>query len=231
MAKDTEKREEKSLNEIKAENKSLYTQLTNKNKDYMFQLNKRLEKLDYSSTKKEYVFNEMLQEIIAAQASSLTARRIYGTVTEQADNILGKNVNMPEDEMEKSPTPLLYLDGALLMGGLFNFINGLSAIRSDAIQSQVGLLQVILNFLLGGLAVLILTKYAPRPGQTKGLLKYGAATVVVIISWVFVMAGILSFLSVINPIMPGYLVLGIGIAALIAKWYFKRKFDIKGTLF
>lgn len=228
MAKDTEKQETKTLDELKAENEQLYTQLTNKNQDYMFQLNSRLEELDYDSEKKEYVFNDMFKEIITGQESSIPARRIYGTPTEQADNILGKNVRLPEEEVERSPNHLLYLDGALLMGGLFNLILGISAMRSGG--NQVGLLQVILNFLFGGLAVLILTRYAPKPGQTKGLLKYGLATVIVIVGWTTIMATVLSLLDFMNPIIPGGLVLAIGVIALFAKWYFKRKFDIKGTL-
>lgn len=230
MVKKTEKDNELTFDEIKAENSTMYKQLTNKNEQYMFQLNARLEQLDYDPKKKEYVFNQMLKEIIAGQASSITARKIYGTVTEQADNILGKNVNM-DGTTSQSTTSLLYLDGALLMGGLFNLINGFSAIRSNAVEAQVGIIQVLLNFLLGGVAVLLLTKYAPEPGQTKGLLKYGLATVVVVVAWVVGMAAILTLLRPLNIYMPGELVIGIGIAGLVAKWYFKKKFNIQGTLF
>lgn len=230
MSKDTEKQEPKTLDEIKQENEALYTQLTKKNQNYLFQLNSHLTNLDYDETKKVHVFNQMLHEIIAAQASSITARKMYGTVTDQADHILGNKVRLTGEE-ERSSDKLIYLDGALLMGGFFNIIYGLSALRSDAMEAQVGLLQVILNFVLGGLAVMILTRYVPKKGQTKGLLKYGIATMVVIVSWVLVMAFLLTVLRPLDPIVPGGLVLVIGIAGLAAKWYFKKKFDIKGTLF
>lgn len=231
MSKDTGKKEPKTLDEIKTENEALYQQLTNKNQNYMFQLNSHLENLEYDEIKKAYVFNSMYHEIIAGQASSIPARKIYGTVTDQADNILGKTVNVDGENGEKSPEKLIYLDGALLMGGLFNAINGLAAMRTDAIEAQVGILQVILNFVLGGLAIMLLTRYVPKPGQKKGLLKYGGATVLVIVSWVMLMALLLTVLRPLNPIVPGALVLIIGIAGIAAKFYFKKKLDIKGTIF
>ena len=87
----------KSFDEIKEENLQLYQELTNKNQDYMFQLNSRLDELNYNENWKELVFNDMLQELIAAQATHITARKLYGTVTEQADSILTKNIQMGED--------------------------------------------------------------------------------------------------------------------------------------
>jgi uncharacterized membrane-anchored protein len=54
---------------------------------------------------------------------------------------------------------------------------------------------------------------------------------VVIVSWVLLMALILTLLNPINIIVPGAFVLAVGIAGIAAKWYFKKKFDIKGTLF
>lgn len=230
MAKDKIKNETKTLAEIKAENETLYQQLTNKNQDYMFQLNSRLEELDYDTTKKEYVFNEMLHEIIAAQGGSITARRTYGTVREQADNILGKNVDMDGENSNRSPEKLIYLDGALLMGGFFNLINGFAALRSTEAAAQVGIIQVILNFLLGGLAVMFLTRFIPEPGATKGFFKYAAATFVIIIGWVLLMALILTILNPINFIIPATVVMGIGAVSLVAKWYVKNKLNIKGTI-
>lgn len=231
MSKDTENSKPKTFDDIKTENEVLYQQLTKKNQNYLFQLNSQLEKLDYDQKKKAYVFNNMLHEIIAGQAVSLTARKIYGKVTDQVDNILGKNVNMNGEDGERSPDKLIYLDGALLMGGLFNLINGLSAMRTDAVEAQVGLLQVILNFVLGGLAIMLLTRFVPKPGEKKGFLKYGGATVLVIVSWVTLMALLLTVLRPINPIMPAPLVLLIGAAGIAAKFYFKKKLDIKGTIF
>jgi len=219
-----------NLEETRKQNEELYQELTNKNQDYMFQLNSRLEELDYDPVKKTYIFNDMLHEMLTAEESSIPGKRIYGTVTEQADNILGKDVEIPEEEKEKSPLWMRYMDGALLLGGLFSLVNGFGALQEAG--EPVGIFQVLLNFLFGGLAVLALTKYAPKPGQTKGMLKYIAATLGVMFAWVFALTGALLIIpDVINPVIPGGVVIGIGAVALVAKWYLKRKLGIEGTLF
>lgn len=227
---DEEVEETKSLDEIQKENDQLYTQLTNKNQDYIFQLNGRLDEMGYDPTKKEYVFNEMLHEMISAQEESIPAKRIYGTVTEQADNIMGKDVDLPEEEQDKSPTWMLYMDGALLMGGLFGLVNGIATWTTPS--EAVGLLQIIMNFLIGGLAVLVLTKYAPKQGQTKGLFKYILATIGIMFFWVIVITFVLALIPpLLNPAIPGPAIIAIAVIALLARWYLKRKLDIQGTIF
>lgn len=230
MSKKNENVEQLSLEETKAQNQELYKQLTNKNEQYIFQLNSRLDDMDYDPIAKEYVINEMLHEIIEGQKSHIPARKIYGTVTEQANNIVGKDFDIPEGEQEKSPTWMIYMDGALLLGGLFSIVNGIGAYQDPT--ANVGLVQILMNFLLGGLAVLTLTKYSPRQGQTKGMLKYILATVSIMLVWVIAITLILFLLpDILNPSLPPFVIITIGIVSLLAKWYLKKELDIKGTLF
>ncbi|HLR88235.1 MAG TPA: DUF1129 family protein [Atopostipes sp.] len=230
MSKKNENVKQLNLEETKAQNQELYKQLTNKNEQYIFQLNSRLDDMDYDPIAKEYVINEMLHEIIAGQKSHIPARKIYGTVTEQANHIVGKDFDIPEGEQEKSPTWMIYMDGALLLGGLFSIVNGIGAYQDPS--ANVGLVQILMNFLLGGLAVLTLTKYSPRQGQTKGMLKYILATVSVMLVWVIAITLILFLLpDILNPSLPPFVIITIGIVSLLAKWYLKKELDIKGTLF
>jgi len=230
VSKKNENVEQLNLEETKAQNQELYKQLTNKNEQYIFQLNSRLDDMDYDPIAKEYVINEMLHEIIAGQKSHIPARKIYGTVTEQANHIVGKDFDIPEGEQEKSPTWMIYMDGALLLGGLFSIVNGIGAYQDPS--ANVGLVQILMNFLLGGLAVLTLTKYSPRQGQTKGMLKYILATVSVMLVWVIAITLILFLLpDILNPSLPPFVIITIGIVSLLAKWYLKKELDIKGTLF
>ena len=227
MSKET--KTQLSLEETKKQNKELRTQLTNKNEQYIFQLDARLDQLDYNPVKKVYVINEMLHEIIEGQKKHLQARKIYGTVTEQANHIANDEFEVPEGEQEKSPTWMLYLDGALLLGGIFSLVNGFGAYQDPT--TQVGLFQVILNFLLGGVAVLTLIKYSPKHGEAKGMFKYILATVTVMLLWIATIALSLAFIpEVINPTVPPVIIMIIGAIALGAKWYLKKELDIKGTL-
>ena len=229
MSKKKENEAQLSLEETKVQNRELRSQLTNKNEQYLFQLDARLDQLEYDPVAKEFVINEMLHEIIEGQKAHLQARKIYGTVTEQANNIVNKEFEIPEGEQEKSPTWMLYLDGALLLGGIFSLVNGFGSYQDPS--AQVGLFQVILNFLLGGLAVLTLIKYSPKQGKTKGMLKYLVATVSVMLLWIVTIALSLAFIpDSLNPSLPPILIMIIGAVALGAKWYLKKELDIKGTL-
>lgn len=219
----------KSFDEIKEENLQLYQELTNKNQDYMFQLNSRLDELNYNENWKELVFNDMLQELIAAQATHITARKLYGTVTEQADNIVGKNIQPGENE-ERSPNWQIFTDGALLMGGLFGVVFGISSWNNP--ENSIGLLQFLMNFILGGVSIVVLTKYMPKPGETKGFLKYMGATVVVILFWVLFLAVVLTALpNALNPALPAIVVLVLSSLSLLGRWFFKRKYNVKGSFF
>lgn len=218
------------LEKAKEENEELYAKLTNKNRDYMFQLDRRLDELGYDQNKKVVVINQMLNETVEFQAEAITARRMYGTVTERTDKILGLDVEMLEEQKEQSPTWMRYMDGALLLGGLFTVVNGLGAWRSP--EETIGLLQLLMNFLLGGLAVLALTKYRPTPGEKKGMFKYVLATTGVMFVWVFAMSFTkLLAPSFINPILPPAVVIGVGVIGVLVRWYLKQKWDIQGTLF
>lgn len=226
--KETEK--QLSFEEVINENTKLHEQLTNKNKDYIFQINTRLDEIDYDQQKKEYVLNEMFHELIKGQKESMTACRIYGTPTERVEVILGNKVDVSEGPQERSPQWMLYIDGALLLGGLFSLINGVGTLRDP--DTTVGLVQIILNFLLGGLAMLVLTKYSPKPGKTKGMLKYILATVSVMFFWILMITLTLTALpDAFNPAVPGQIIIGIGVISLVVKWYVKKKLNIQGTLF
>lgn len=216
--------------DLEKENQELYAQLTNKNRDYFFQLNNRLEELSYDPEAKVVIINHMLQETVEFQADAITARKMYGTVTERADRILGIDPDNLEGSSENSPTEHLYLDGALLLGGMFSLINGFSAWRSTT--PSVGLLQLLMNFLLGGLVVLVLIKYRPEAGQNKGFFKYSLVTAGTIMAWIFAMT-IVEVLApaILNPQLPDFLVMGVGALGLLARWYFKKELNIQGTLF
>ncbi len=218
------------IERFQIENEKLFSQLTNKNTDYFFQLEGRLDELGYDPTKKVVVLNQMLHETVEFQEDAITARRKYGTVTERADEIMGITLSMLTGEPEISPDWMLYMDGALLLGGLFSIVNGASAWRSA--DMNLSLVQLIMNFVLGGLVVLVLIKFRPEKGQMKGMLRYTFVTILVMLVWVFLMTFVEVIApSVINPNLPELFVIGVGVAGLALRWYLKSKLDIRGTLF
>ncbi|MCC5889700.1 MAG: DUF1129 family protein [Alkalibacterium sp.] len=214
----------------KKENDALFEQLTNKNKDYMVKLNRKLEDSNMSEDNKILIFNDMLKNIVAEQPNHITARKLYGTVTDQARFLIDNNQGEQVKPVKRSETWKIYMDGALLLGGMFAVITGISYVFGDQ-QAGLGLITMILNFLLGGLAVMIITKYAPQPGVKGGFIKYIVATTLTMLVWILLMAfGTALIPQALNPIIPGSITLVIGVLSFAAKWYLKKKLNIQGTL-
>lgn len=214
----------------KKENDALFEQLTNKNKEYMVKLNRKLEDSNMSEDNKILIFNDMLKNIVAEQPNHITARKLYGTVTDQARFLLDSKQGEQVKPAKRSETWKIYMDGALLLGGMFAVITGISYIFGDQ-QAGLGLITMIMNFLLGGLAVMIITKYAPQPGVKGGFMKYILATTLTMLVWIMLMAfGTALIPQALNPIIPGSITLVIGVLSFAAKWYLKKKLNIQGTL-
>lgn len=219
-----------TLEEKRQENEALFDQLTNKNKDYMVKLNRQLDEGGMLEEQKTEIFNDMLKNIVAEQANHITARKIYGTSTDQAIYLLEGKREATAEAGERSESWKIYLDGALLLGGMFSIITGISYFTGNA-EAGLGLITLLLNFLLGGLAVMVITKYAPTPGVKGGFFKYILATTVTMVGWIVLMAfGTALIPPALNPVLPGPYTLAIGLLAFLAKWYLKKKLNIKGTL-
>lgn len=224
----------KDPKEIEKENETLFLKLTNKNQDYFVQLDRRLDELSYEGNKKIVVLNQMILETIGFQEDAITARKMYGTVTERSEKILDLDPQILGQKKESSANWMLYMDGALLLGGMFSIVNGFSAWRSLGTNggTSLSLIQIIMNFVLGGIVAMALTKYKPEPGQTKGMLKYTGVTIAAMLLFVLLMTSAeLLTPSVMNPKIPPIFVMVTGAIAIALRWYLKKELDIKGTLF
>ncbi len=212
------------------ENAALFDQLTNKNQEYMIKLNRRLEDANMDKERQTLIFNDMLKQIVAEQPNHVTARTLYGTATDQARYLVEGKQGVVDKPVERSESWKLWLDGALLLGGMFAVITGISYFTGNE-EAGLGLITLLLNFILGGFAVMIITKYAPRPGVKGGFIKYIVATTLTMVVWIMLMAvGTALIPPAINPLIPGPYTMAIGLLAFLAKWYLKKKLDIKGTL-
>lgn len=212
------------------ENAALFDQLTNKNQEYMVKLNRKLDDANMPAERKTLIFNDMLKNIVAEQANHTTARTIYGTVTDQARFLIEGKQGVEVKAQERSEPWKIWLDGGLLLGGLFAVITGVSYFTGNE-EAGLGLFTLLLNFVLGGLAVMVITKYAPQPGVKGSFMKYILATTITMAVWIMLMAlGVELVPDSINLFIPGPYTMAIGLTAILAKWYLKKKLEIKGTL-
>ena len=225
-----EQEPEVTLEDKKRENDALFEQLTNKNRADMVTLNRKLDDAGFPEDNKTLVFNDMLKNIVSQQENHLPARKLYGTATDQARYSTESDHADMTGPIERSELWKIYLDGALLLGGMFAVITGISYLVGNQ-EAGLGLITMILNFLLGGLAVMVITKYAPQPGVKGGFIKYIVATTITMLTWIILMAfGTAMLPQALNPMIPGSITLVIGVVAFAAKWYLKKKLNIQGTL-
>lgn len=217
----------------KEENSVLFQKLTKKNEQYMLSLNKTLIEKNMSETKKEDIFNEMLKKLVERQKTGETARQLYGTVTECANQL----VDQPE-KVQTGPSEnwKIALDGGLMIGGLFSLITGLSGLFNNVEEtaSSLGLITTLLNFIVGGLVILWISKNMPDRKQPKkgGMFRYILVSTIGMLSLMVVMTGSMMVIpAAVNVPINAIGNIVIGVLAFVAKYFAKRKLNIRGGLF
>lgn len=226
---------EQTIDEKRDENSNFFDQLTAKNKDYIVRLDRKLSEMGASEKLRVNSIHHMYPAILEGQQEHIPAKKMYGTPVDRAREIIDNPEGNQEQAMygyERSENWKLYIDGALLLGGIFAILTGISGMFAPTPQPGMGLISLILNFILGGFAVLVITKYAPQPGQSKGFIKYIVATIATMLVWILLMGLVMTFVpNSWNIALPSVVVLIIGAVSLALKWYIKKKLNIKGTLF
>lgn len=215
------------------ENQAYWEQLTKRNEQYMNSLDKALIAANVSELKRAQTYNEMLKALVEGQRSGQTARRLYGTVTERTDVLLGEPAAI---QTGRSENWKIMLDGGLLMGSLFALITGVSGTfgTEAGTGSEMGLITLILNYIVGGFVVLKIVDNVPDKENPKkgGMLRYILIATAGMLAWMFLMTASMAFIPTsINILLPSAFCLAIGIAGVLAKMYLKRKLDIRGGIF
>lgn len=228
---ETQTVEELTIDQKREQNNALLPELTNKNTEYVVKLNRQLKDRGWREDEITEVLYTMLPTIVEQQENHITAKKLYGTVTEQADHLTA-GPNQSQQTFERSESWKLYIDGALLLGGILAIINGVFQLfGSGATRNPMGAATLLINFLLAGLAMLVIGKYAPQPGQKGGFGKYIVASTLTMLVWMlFFTLGATIIPPALNPIVPPMVSIGIGILALVGKYFFKRAFNVQGTL-
>lgn len=221
-----------NVEQLKIENKELWHNLTKRNEQYMLGLDKTLKAANIAEARREEIYNSMMKELSHAQKTGKTARQMYGTVSECAANLLGK----PDaDTSVRSADWLVAVDGGLLLGSIFALISGVSLLTAneDGVIGM-GLISLILNFIVGGLAMLVISKFSPKPdapkGQ-KGFGKYILATTGSMLVWMLIMTLSMTFIPAgINFELPAIAYVVVAVVGFAAKVLLKKKFHIVGGI-
>ena len=199
----------------------------------MLSLNKTLIEKNMSETKKEDIFNEMLKKLVERQKTGETARQLYGTVTECANQL----IDQPE-KIQTGPSEnwKIALDGGLMIGGLFSLITGLSGLFNNVEEtaSSLGIITTLLNFIVGGLVILWISKNMPDRKKPKkgGMFRYILVSTIGMLSLMVVMTGSMIVIpAAVNVPINAIGNIVVGVLAFVAKYFAKRKLNIRGGLF
>lgn len=224
-------------NIIAGVSRSEFNRLTAKNKQFMMSVDKQLSsQLHYEV--QERVYAEMVETLIGGQASSQTARQIYGTPTETVQLILEQEFPDPSTQpIEKSPDWQIAVDGGLVLGSLFTFITGLSMMNAEegAATAFMGLTTLIINYLVAGVAMLITSKVMPDLDAPKGerkLWRYFGVSILAMFGWFLIVSMSAVLLpSVLNPTFTPMTYMIIAAITFGARFLFKRHFKVQGGVF
>ena len=225
---------EKTLEQVKNENSILWSELTKRNEQYMIGLDRALTQANYDEESKHTLYNKMMKELVTNQKSGTTARQLYGTVSECAENVLQRQEATVSSE--RSPDWLIALDGGLLLGAIFALISGTSLLTAgENTQPGMGIVSLILNFIAGGLSMLIVSKYQPdvnAPKGKKGYFKYIGVLILSMVFWMLAMTATMVLVPpAINISLPATAYLIIGALSFALRVYLKKKFNITGGVF
>ena len=217
-----------------AQNRELETQLTKRNQQYIFDLKKALIAANLSEEELALVMHEMLPVLVREQKSGITARQLYGTVSERTDAI----INQPVEEEKKNTIPaLIWLDNFLLLLGLFGLFIGLVAEFSKGQAQPYGVVTLLATTAVGGWVFYLMHKYIYQyqmPGADKSQRPSGGKVALILIGvfvlWFAVIMGSALIPAAINIILPPLVMIAIGIVAFVVRFYLKKKYNIESTL-
>ncbi len=221
---------------IADERSDLYTALTKRNQDFMIKFMSELTDLGYDGdlAVKE---NRILHTLVTEQDKGVTAKQLYGTPTGYAQELH----NNPDDGTSvarngDNPFWHYWVEGGLLIGGVFAGISGLTLLigSDNAASNPAGLATLILNFIVGGLAMAVLTINQPdmsKPKKERGTMRYILISVAVLLGWILLVSMTELLPNTVNPQLPLFAYLALAVLALAGRWWFKREFNIQNTLF
>ncbi len=186
--------------------KALREKLSNKNSDYVFRLEKELQKQGSMSRADAVAMtNGLLSEIIIAQR--------HGT-----------------------PTWQLMVDGALLYLAIFVGLCGILALfqtKNQPYNSQMGILTIASVGILMGIFMVkyndwLMPQQGKRPSLVKLILRMLAIAVVLFV-WMWILQ--IPALRVINPVLPAVADIVIAAAAYGVRYLFRKHYNIVGSAF
>lgn len=209
--------------------------LTRKNEEFIYQLNKQLDRLDIAKDKRDEMIKETVAKLQAGQKKGQTAKALFGTPTEYAKEL--KNPK-PKDEQPnaKRSMKLLTIDNTLIFFSIFTFMYGIMFLLSPEIlktkqYGSSGITAIVLVAVIGGILFsYIMLQLQPRGGK-KG--RSMAIRILISVCGLILWLGIYMVASwlpnVVNPRLNAWVYIVFGMVAFGGDMYFRNKYHVTGV--
>ncbi|WP_283583396.1 DUF1129 domain-containing protein [Limosilactobacillus difficilis] len=242
-AKQRQARKIKEANQAAASEISNY-QLTRKNEDFIYQLQKQLKEQGAKADKIPGMIQETVKSLQEGQKSGKTARAMYGTPTHYAHQLIHPDTNKKPDELKTSSFPQLALDNTIMLLAIFTIMYGImgllpnNSIGKLKVNGAAGITAIVIISVVGGLTFGYITKLMePVKDETTGRWKKRPVgmriglTIAAFVIWLLAYLLVNLLPNVINPVLNSWIELVIGVVAILGDIYYRRKYHIVGSAF
>ncbi|MFD1417571.1 DUF1129 domain-containing protein [Companilactobacillus keshanensis] len=201
----------------------LRKQLSNKNEEYIFKLNKNLIEGGFTEDEAKESINNLIKEVIENQIKGIPANQLYGPVTKKAGDIAH-----PVKPKKKTPFWALGIDTSLLFLSMFGLLYGVVALTNKKQPTnQTGIITLlILSFLWGYLLTWFNMQMRKPKGERPGwLITIGYLVAGLALMMVFL--GVAQAIpTTINPSLSGIGYLIVAAVAFGGRFLYRRFMDI-----
>lgn len=209
--------------------------LTRKNEEFIYQLNKQLDRQDVPEEKQPVMIKETIDKLLAGQKKGQTAKSMFGTPTEYAKEL--KNPKPKDTKMNTQRSmKLLTIDNSLIFFSIFTFMYGIMFLLSPEIlktkqYGSSGITAIILVAVIGGvLFSYIMLQLQPVNGKKARPMFIRILILILgLVAWlgIYMMASWLP--NVINPRLNAWVYIVFGLLAFGGDLYFRNKYHVAGV--
>ncbi|MDO4903173.1 MAG: DUF1129 domain-containing protein [Limosilactobacillus sp.] len=207
--------------------------LTRKNEEFMYQLNKQLDRQGVAKEKQPEMIQATVEKLLEGQKSGQTAKNLFGTPTEYAKEL--KNPKPKETANVPGSWKLLAIDNTLIFFSIFTFMYGIMFLMSPEIlktkqYGSSGITAIVLVAIVGGLLFSYIMSQI-QPGRKNG--KSGMMKMLLLALGLVVWLGIYMMAAwlpnVINPRLNAWVYIIFGAIGFIGDMYFRNKYNVTGV--
>lgn len=225
--------EQSEFKALQEKNKELGQQLTKRSAQYVFELRKNLgTALDMEDQEKALA--EILPELIAAQKKGITARQLFGPVSQKATEIINGPEEAPKEELSFWA---MWLDNTVIVFVFLAVMTGAMALF-DVRGSNYGILSLLLSSVVGGLVFNMMYRLIYRyekPGADKSKRPKTWKAMLIIIAltfvWMMIFSASIMIPAAINPSLDPMILLVLAAAIYGIRYWIKKKVGYEGTFF